>query len=44
MRATVDAMDAATAAHLHDRTVGWVRDNDIRAVETNFIFAVATKA
>ena len=43
MRATVDAMDAATAARIHDRTVGWARDNDVRAVETNFIFAVATK-
>ena len=43
MRATVDAMDASTAARLHDRTVGWVRDNDVKAVETNFIFATATK-
>ena len=43
MRGTVDAMDAATAARIHDRTVGWTRDNNIKAVETNFIFAVATK-
>jgi ubiquinone/menaquinone biosynthesis C-methylase UbiE len=43
MRATVDAMDAATAARIHDRTVGWTRDNGVQSVETNFIFAVAIK-
>jgi ubiquinone/menaquinone biosynthesis C-methylase UbiE len=43
MRATVDAMDAAAAAKIHDLTVGWTRDNDVKAVETNFIFAVAVK-
>jgi ubiquinone/menaquinone biosynthesis C-methylase UbiE len=43
LRATVDAMDATTAAKIHDRTVGWTRDNGVQSIETNVIYAVAIK-
>ena len=43
LRGTVDAMDAATAARIHDYTVGWVRDNDVQSIETNVIYSIAVK-
>src|SRR5258708_3245424 len=43
LRGTVDAMDAATAQRIHDQTVGWVRINEIKAIQTNLIYATATK-
>jgi ubiquinone/menaquinone biosynthesis C-methylase UbiE len=43
LRGTVDAMEAATAAKIHDRTVGWTRDNDVKVIETNVIYAIAIK-
>jgi ubiquinone/menaquinone biosynthesis C-methylase UbiE len=42
-RATVDAMNAEEAARLRDHTIAWTRDNGIKAVETNAIYAVSTK-
>jgi ubiquinone/menaquinone biosynthesis C-methylase UbiE len=43
LRGTVDSMDAAMAAQLRDRTVGWARENKITAVQTNAIYGVARK-
>src|SRR5260221_3430631 len=43
LRGTVDAMDAATAQRIHDQTVGWGRINEIKAIQTNFIYATGTK-
>jgi ubiquinone/menaquinone biosynthesis C-methylase UbiE len=43
LRGTVDAMDAATATHIQDLTVQWVRDNTVAAIQTNVLYAVATK-
>jgi hypothetical protein len=36
-------MDAATAERIRDHTVRWVRDNGVNAIETNVIYATATK-
>jgi len=43
LRGTVDAMDAETAARVHDKTVGWTQENGVQAMQTNIICAVATK-
>jgi hypothetical protein len=43
MRGTVDAMDATTVARIREQTVGWTRDHNITAVQTNVIYAIATK-
>ena len=43
LRGTVDAMDAATATRMEQLTVNWVRDNAIHAIQTNGIYAIATK-
>src|SRR5450432_845667 len=43
LRSAVDAMDAATAMRIHDQTVGWVRSHAVKAIETNLIYAIATK-
>ena len=43
LRGTIDAMDTATATRVHERSVGWARDNAIQSVETNVIYAVAVK-
>jgi ubiquinone/menaquinone biosynthesis C-methylase UbiE len=43
LRAAVDAMDAPTAARLHDTIVGWVQENHATSIQTNAIYAVATK-
>ena len=40
---TVDAMDATTAMRFHDHTVGWVRINEVKSIQTNLIYAIATK-
>ncbi|HLY28943.1 MAG TPA: class I SAM-dependent methyltransferase [Aggregatilineales bacterium] len=43
LRGTVDAMDKATATRIRDKTVNWVRDNGIKAIETNVLFATTIK-
>lgn len=43
LRGTVDAMDAATAARIQEQTVGWVRSNSVTSIQTNVIYAIATK-
>ncbi len=43
LRGTVDAMDVATATRVRDLTVGWARDHGVSAMETNVIYAVATR-
>jgi 2-polyprenyl-3-methyl-5-hydroxy-6-metoxy-1,4-benzoquinol methylase len=43
LRGTVDAMDGATAARIQDQTVGWVRDHAVTSIQTNVIYALATK-
>jgi SAM-dependent methyltransferase len=43
LRGTVDAMDAATAERIRNHTVGWLREHKVNAIETNVIYAVATK-
>jgi ubiquinone/menaquinone biosynthesis C-methylase UbiE len=43
LRGTVDAMDAASAARVREQSVGWARDNGVTAIQTNVIYAVATK-
>ncbi|HKD76597.1 MAG TPA: hypothetical protein VKB76_13925, partial [Ktedonobacterales bacterium] len=43
LRGTVDAMDGATATRIQDLTVNWVRDNNVQSIETNVIYAVASK-
>ena len=43
LRGTVDAMDAATAQRIQDQTVSWVRDNAVSSIQTNVIYALATK-
>jgi len=43
LRGTVDAMDAATATRIRDKTLGWLRDNDVKSIQTNVMFAIATK-
>lgn len=43
LRGTVDAMDTATAARIHDQTVSWARDNRVTSIQTNVIYAIATK-
>jgi SAM-dependent methyltransferase len=42
-RGTLDAMDAPTAARIHDRLVGYARDHNVPAVRTDVIYAIATK-
>jgi ubiquinone/menaquinone biosynthesis C-methylase UbiE len=42
-RATVDALDAKSAARLRDHNVNWLRNNRIRAIETNVIYAIGLK-
>jgi ubiquinone/menaquinone biosynthesis C-methylase UbiE len=43
LRGTVDAMDGATARRIEDQTVSWVRDNGVTSIQTNVIYALATK-
>lgn len=43
LRGTVDAMDVPTATRIQAQTVGWVRDNGVTAIQTNVIYAIATK-
>ena len=43
MRSVVDAMGVETAKHVHDRNIGWLRDNGVASIETNVIYAIATK-
>jgi SAM-dependent methyltransferase len=43
LRGTVDAMDGAAAARIQDQTVSWVRDNRVTSIQTNVIYAQATK-
>ena len=43
LRATVDAMDTATAERIRQCTVIWLREHNITAIETNVIYAVAVK-
>jgi ubiquinone/menaquinone biosynthesis C-methylase UbiE len=43
LRGTVEAMDAATATRIREQTVGWVRASGVIAMQTNVIYAVATK-
>jgi ubiquinone/menaquinone biosynthesis C-methylase UbiE len=43
LRGTVDAMDGATARRIQDQTVNWVRDNAVTSIQTNVIYALATK-
>jgi ubiquinone/menaquinone biosynthesis C-methylase UbiE len=43
LRGTVDAMDGAAATRIYDQTVGWVRGNGIKSIQTNVIFATAPK-
>jgi ubiquinone/menaquinone biosynthesis C-methylase UbiE len=43
LRGTVDAMEAATADRIREQTVGWTRDHTVTAVQTNVIYALATK-
>src|SRR5262249_38628586 len=38
-RGTVDAMDAATGTRMRDKTVSWTRDNGVKSIQTNVIFA-----
>jgi SAM-dependent methyltransferase len=44
LRGTVDEMDAATAARIRDHTIGWISDHQVDAIQTNVIYASATKA
>jgi SAM-dependent methyltransferase len=43
LRGTVDAMDGAAAARIQDQTVSWVRDHGVTSIQTNVIYAQATK-
>lgn len=43
LRGTIDEMDAATATRIRDRCVEWISDNKIISIETNVIYAIATK-
>ena len=42
-RGRVEQMDPLHVARVRGETVGWLRDNDVRELETNVIYAVATK-
>ena len=44
LRGTIDAMDGETAARIRDNNIAWIRDNGVTSVETNVIYAAATKA
>jgi SAM-dependent methyltransferase len=43
LRGTIEAMDSAAAARIREQTVSWIRDNRVQSIETNVIYAVATK-
>jgi trans-aconitate methyltransferase len=43
LRGTVDAMDEATATRIQNQTVSWVRDHAVTSIQTNVIYALATK-
>jgi len=43
LRGTIEAMDSAAAARIQEQTVSWIRDNRVQSIETNVIYAVATK-
>lgn len=43
LRGTIDAMDAETATRIHDHNVSWIRDNGVKSIETNVIYAIAIK-
>jgi ubiquinone/menaquinone biosynthesis C-methylase UbiE len=44
LRGTVDAMDAASAARVRERSAGWARDHGVTEIQTNVIYAVAAKS
>ncbi|SRR5258708_370989 len=43
LRGTVDVMEPAAATRIREKTVGWARDNGVKAIQTNVIYAIATK-
>ncbi len=43
LRGTVDAMDAATAARIQQETLDWVSAHQVSAIQTNVLYAIATK-
>ena len=43
-RATVDQLEPAAAARVRAANLQWLREHDVRAIETNVIYAVASKA
>ncbi|MDJ0896785.1 MAG: class I SAM-dependent methyltransferase [Alphaproteobacteria bacterium] len=43
LRGIVNQMDEKTAARTRSANVGWVRENFVTAIETNVIYAVASK-
>jgi ubiquinone/menaquinone biosynthesis C-methylase UbiE len=43
LRGTIDAMDRATATRIQDQTVSWIHDHAVTSIQTNVIYAVATK-
>lgn len=43
LRGTVDAMDEATATRIQAQTVGWVRANGVTSIQTNVLYALASK-
>jgi ubiquinone/menaquinone biosynthesis C-methylase UbiE len=42
-RATVDQLDGDAAARVRAANVQWLRDHDVREIETNVIYGLATK-
>ena len=42
-RGRVEQMDPLHVARVRGETVGWLREHDVREIETNVIYAVATK-
>ena len=43
LRGTVDAMDRVTATRIQHQTVNFVRDHAVTSIQTNVIYALATK-
>ncbi|MFQ5800073.1 MAG: class I SAM-dependent methyltransferase [Bacteroidota bacterium] len=43
LRWTIDQMGPKAAARVRDANLKWIRDNGVNAIETNVIYAVATK-
>ena len=42
-RGRVEQMDPLHVARVRGETVGWLREHNVRELETNVIYAVATK-